>query len=125
MKTVARQLVWSDIVPELSRFSAFGQKISDHVAKPMLRSKESLVSMHQCGECRVLVSAGLAGEKRESLQYGFESVAGIATGLISDSGKIFQVFGDLTLVPGEQDCFDVREVLVERGTSDARLFGDL
>lgn len=91
----------------------------------MLRSEDLLVSMHQCCECRVLVPAGLAGEEREGLQYGFESLGGVATGFISDLGEIFEVTIYLTFVPCEENCFDIWEVLVEGRTSDAGPFGDL
>ena len=38
---------------------------------------------------------------------------------------MFEVAGDLTFVPGDQDRFDVGEVLVQRRASDAGLLGDL
>jgi len=38
---------------------------------------------------------------------------------------VLQVAGDLAFVPGEQDRVGVWKVLVERGTSDAGLLGDL
>ncbi len=36
-----------------------------------------------------------------------------------------EVAGDLTFVPSEQDRFDVREVFIQRRTSDAGRLGDL
>jgi hypothetical protein len=40
-------------------------------------------------------------------------------------GEFVQVPGDLPLVPGDHDRFNVREVLVEGGAPDPGLLGDL
>jgi hypothetical protein len=36
-----------------------------------------------------------------------------------------QVLSDMSLVPRDEDWFNAREVLVERGAADAGLVGDL
>jgi hypothetical protein len=48
-----------------------------------------------------------------------------ATGFVSHLGEMLEMGGYLMLVPCEQNGFDVWEILVERGPSDARLLGDL
>lgn len=60
----------------------------------------------------------------EGAQYRLEAFDG-ALGLVPDLCQIGQVVGDLPVVPGEQDRLDIREVLVQRGPSDAGLLGDL
>ena len=64
------------------------------------------------------------GDERVGLEHSFEPLASVAR-LVPDFGEMFEVAGDLTFVPGDQDRFDVWEVLVQRRTSDAGLLGDL
>ena len=66
----------------------------------------------------------LVGHECERFEHNFESFTGIA-GLVPDFGEMFEVAADLTFVPRNQDALDVREVLVQRRTPDAGLFGDL
>ena len=79
--------------------------------------------MQECPDFGAVVLAAV-GDERECLQHRFEPLAGVA-GLVSEFGEMFEVACDVTLVPGEQDRFDVGEVLVQRRTSDTCLFGDL
>jgi len=44
---------------------------------------------------------------------------------VPDCGWTFEVAGNLTVVPGDQDRFDAREGGVQRRTSDAGLLGAL
>ena len=60
---------------------------------------------------------------RVSLEHSFESLTSVAHS-VPDRDEMFEVAGHLTFVPREQDRFDVREVLVQRRTSDAGLLGD-
>ena len=71
-----------------------------------------------------MVPVVLVGDERVGLEHSFESSASIA-GLVADFGELFEVAGDLTFVPGGQDRFDIREVLVQRRTSDAGFLGNL
>ncbi len=66
----------------------------------------------------------LVGNERIGLKHSFEPLYGIA-GLVPDCGKMCEVPRDLTFVPGGQDRLDIREVLVQRRTSDAGLLGYL
>jgi len=64
------------------------------------------------------------GDECVGVEHCFESLARSARS-VSDFSEVFEVPGDLSFVPGEQDRFDVRKVLVQRRPSDARLLGDL
>jgi len=94
------------------------------VAELLLRSSDLLVSMQERGEFGVVVSVGLVGDEGVALEHSLESLASMAS-LVSDPSEMFEMAIDLTLMPGEQDRFDVGEVLVERRASDAGLLGDL
>ena len=124
VEAVARQFVRRDIVPKVTAFCALGEQVSDHVAELLLCPGDLLVSMQECGELGVVVRVGFVRDERVCLEHGFESLGG-APSLVSDFREIFEMAGDLTFVPGKQDCFDAWEVLVERRASDARLRGDL
>ncbi len=121
VEAVARELVRCDIVPEVAGLCGVGQQVSDEVAELLLRSGDVLTSMQECREFGAVV---LVGNERVGLEYSFEPLASVAS-LVPDFGKMFEVVGDLTFVPGDQDGFDAWEVLVERRTSDAGLLSDL
>ena len=53
----------------------------------------------------------LANDERESLEHRLEPLVGVL-GAIPDGREVLEMAGDLALVPGREDCFDVREVLV-------------
>ena len=67
----------------------------------------------------------LVGYLRVGSEDGFEPLAGAAVGLVPDLGEIFEVAGDVAVVPGDQDRLDVGEVLVQRRAADAGLGGAL
>lgn len=54
----------------------------------------------------------------------FEARPGVACP-VPDLGELFEVSGDLTIMPGDADRFDVGKVLIKRGPSDAGRLGDL
>jgi hypothetical protein len=62
--------------------------------------------------------------ERAGAEDGFQ-LPGRTTGLVPDAAKVVQMAGDLAFVPGDQDRLDVGEVLVQRGTPDAGLLGNL
>jgi hypothetical protein len=70
------------------------------------------------------VVLAVVGDERVGLQHRFESLASFAS-LLPECGEMFEVAGDVTFVPGDQDRLDVWEVLVQRRTPDAGLLGDL
>jgi hypothetical protein len=78
-----------------------------------LGASDPLVPVKQRGESGVLVPAGVPGEGGVGLQHRFEPLTGVS-GLVPDLGQVREVGCDLPIVPGEEDRFDVREVLVER-----------
>ena len=126
VEAVARELVRRDIVPEVAGLCDLGQQASYHVVDLLLRSGDVHTSMQECSEfgAGVLMGKALVGEERVGLKHSFELLSS-AYGLVSDFGEMFEVTGDLTFVPGEQNRFDVWKVLVQRCTSNAGLLGDL
>ncbi len=106
MEAVARELLRRDIVPDIAGLWGLGQQVSDHVAELLLRSGDLVVSMQERREFGVVVPVGLVGDERVGLQHSFEPLASVAS-LVPEFGEIFEVAGDLTFVPGEQDRFDV------------------
>jgi hypothetical protein len=81
----------------------------------LLGSGDVLASIQQCRELAAVV---LVGNQRVGVEHGFEALAGAARA-VPDFDELFEVAGDLTLVPGDYDRFDVWEVLVQRRSPDA------
>jgi hypothetical protein len=77
------------------------------LAELLLRSADLLVSMEERRELGVVVAVGFLRDECVGLQNGSESVAGIAFCSVTDLGEVSEVPGDLTLVPGEQNGFDI------------------
>jgi hypothetical protein len=123
VEAVARKLVGRDIIPDVASLCGLAQQVSKHVSELLLRSGHLLVSMQERREVGIVVPAGLVGDDGVGLEHGFEPLASSASP-VPDFGEMFEVAGDLTFVPGEQDRFDVRELLVQRRASDAGLLGD-
>ena len=71
-------------------------------------SGDMLISMQ---ECREFGGVALVLNECVGLEHGFEPLTSGAS-LASQFGEMFEVAGDVTFVPGEQDRFDVWEVLV-------------
>ena len=69
----------------------------------LLRSGDVLASMQECGEFGAVV---LLGNERIRLEHGFQPLAGV-TRLVADLSELFEVSGDLTFVPGNQDRLDI------------------
>jgi hypothetical protein len=67
---------------------------------------------------RQVAAVMLVHDQRVGLQDRLEPLAGV-TGVVPDLGELGEVLGDLAFVPGEQDRFHIREVLVRRGPADA------
>src|SRR5215207_5546118 len=120
VEAVARKLLGRDIVPDVARIRGLGQQVSDDVREVLLRSVGVLTSMQ---ERREFARVALVLDECVGLEHGFEPLTRVAR-LIPDSGEMFEVAADVTFVPGEQDRFDVREILVERRTPDAGFLGN-
>jgi hypothetical protein len=123
VEAVAREFVRRDVIPDVADLRGLGQQVSDQMAELLLCSGDVLTSMQKCREFGAAVLAVLRDE-RVGLKHRFEPLASVA-GSVSDFGEMFAVAGDVTFVPGEQDSFNVWEVLVQRRTSDAGVLGDL
>ena len=117
MEAVARELVRRDIIPNVAGLCGLDQQVSDHVAELLLRPGDVLTSMQECREFGAVVLA-VVGDEGVGLQHSFEPLGSTAS-LVPEYGEMFEVAGDMTFVPSEQDRLDVWEVLVQRRTADA------
>lgn len=124
MKAVACELVSGDVIPDVAALCSPVEEVSEHAVELLLRLGDLAVPMQEGGELTVGMPVTFVADERIGRENGFETVAGPATS-VSDFDEVFDVFRDLSLVPGEEDCFDVRKVLIERRTSDAGRLGDL
>ena len=123
VQAVARKLVRRDISPDVACISDIGQETSNQLDELVLRSGEVLISMQEFREFGAVLFA-VMNDECVGLEHGFEPIAGV-TGLVPDLGEVLEMAGDVPLVPGEQNRFDVWEVLVQRRSPDAGLLGDL
>jgi hypothetical protein len=114
VQAVAREFVRGDIIPRVASLCPLGNQVSDDSAEVLLGSGDVLASMQECREFGAVV---LMGNEGEGLEHGFEPLASAAS-LAPKLGKLFEVDGDVTFVPGDQDRFDIGEVLY-RATADA------
>ena len=128
VETVARKLVGGDIVPDLASPGRFCQQFPDHVAEFLVRLGDPLVLMKKRGDVGavvlvVMVLAALSVNVCVGFEHRFEPLTSV-TSLVPDVGEILEMASDLTVVPGQQDRLDIREVLVQRRASDPGLRGD-
>ena len=124
MEAVAGKFFGGHVVPDVARSCGLGQQIPDKVAEQSMRTSDVLTAVQEGRELRIAVPVGLVRDQRVTFQHRFEALANVAC-LIPDFAEILEVTPDLPFVPGEQDCSDIGEILVQRRTSDARLLGDL
>ena len=121
MEAVAGEFLWRDITAHLAAGRALGQQVSDEVPELLVGLGDMGTSMQRRGQ----VAAGmLVEDQRVGPEHRRKPLAG-TTSLVPDFGQLGEVLGDLAFVPGDQDRFHVREVLVQRRSSDAGLGGDL
>jgi len=121
VEAVGRQLDGADVSTDVAGFCGLLQEAFDQAVEMLLGSVDVLPSMQDRRELGAVV---LVGDERVRLEYGREPLERIAV-LIPDRGELLEVAVDLTLVPGDQDRLDIREVLVERRASDPGLLRDL
>lgn len=120
VEAIGRKFVRRDVVPEVAYRCALGQQIADELVEMVLRLDDVFASMQACGEFGAMV---LLRNERVGLKYGLQPLTGVAS-LVPDCNKMFEVTGDLTFVPGDEDRFDVREVFVQRCATYSSLLGD-
>src|SRR5918994_2211527 len=120
VEAVARKLLGRDVIPDVARICGLPQQVSDDLPEVLLRSVSVLTSMQ---ERREFAGVALVLDECVGLEHGFEPLTRVAR-LVPDFGEMFEVAADVTFVPGEQDSFDVREILVERRTPDAGFLGN-
>jgi hypothetical protein len=124
VQTVARKLLGRDIVSEVASGRSLGQQVCEQGVQLLLRSGNRCTPVQECPElCGAMTLAAVA-DVGIGLQHRFEAGIGIAVP-IPELGEMSQMSIDVPFVPGGQDRFDVREVLVQRRTSDPGFLGDL
>jgi hypothetical protein len=101
VEAVARELLRRDIIPDVAGLRALGQQVSDDVSEVLLRLGDALTSMQERREFGGVVPA-VVGDEGVGFQHGFEPLTSVAD-LVPQFGEVFEVAGDLTFVPGEQD----------------------
>lgn len=106
VKAVCREFVGRHIATEVTAPRALGQQVPDHAVELLLCSTDALVPVKERRELGAVVPAGLARDVSERPQDRLELFAG-TIGLIADLRELPQWFGDLDVVPGEQDRLDV------------------
>jgi hypothetical protein len=121
VEAVRRELTRRDVIADVAGHCGVGKQAFDQVADMLLCSRDVFTSMQQRGE---LVAVDVVVKERVGLEHRRESFTRIVS-MVSDLGEILEVTGDLPFVPGDEDRFDVGEVLVQSRTADARLLGDL
>ena len=121
MQAVTGQLFRRHIIANLAAGRALGQQVPDEVPELLVSSGDMRTAMQQR---RHVAAVMLVDNQRVGLQDRLEPLASV-TGVVSDLRELFEVLGDLALVPGEKDRLHVREVLVQRRPADAGLLGDL
>lgn len=116
METVARQLVRWDIIADVAGRCDLEQQVADHAADPLLGTGDSVVAVQERRELAVVMPMRLVGDEGIGLQHRVQPLAGRARS-VPGVGKLVEVAGDLPFVPGEQDRFDVWEVLGRAGVT--------
>lgn len=123
VQAVAGELVGGHVVTHGATFGGGGDEVSHHVVQLPLSAGDALAAVEERGELAVRVAVGIVDDEGVGLEDGFEAGLSIG-GSVARPPELVQVVTDLTVVPGEKDRLDVREVLVERGASDAGVLGD-
>ena len=121
VEAVTREFIGRNVIADSAGPCAFDEQGSEEFGQLLLCSVDMLASMQKC---RKVVSVVLVDDQGVCVQHSFEALARVA-GLIADFGEMLEVVADVTFVPRGQDRFDVREVLVQRRTSDTGFLGDL
>src|SRR5205823_9338305 len=97
VKAVARKLVRRDIIADIARSHGLDQQVPNEVAELLVRSGDVLTSMQECRELGAVV---LVGNERVGFEHGLEALGSRARP-VADFSELFEMAGDLSLVPGE------------------------
>src|SRR5262245_33499878 len=112
MKAVARELLWRDVVAKRTGLRSLGDEIAEELRELVVRAGNVFPTMEERCE---LGPMALMGDQRERLEHCLEPLDGVA-GSIANRCQLLQVARHLSLVPRDQDCLDIREILVKRRT---------
>ena len=125
MEAVGGELLGRDIGSDVAGLSGFGDQVSEESDELLLDSFDVLVLMDQRCEIDVVSVSGVFVQVHsDCVQDGLERLAGVV-GVVGQFGKASEVSASVSLVPGDQDRFDVGVVLVEGGPAYPGLLGDL
>ena len=122
VETVGGELVERHVPSDRPRARSLAQQVSNEDHELLMGSVDVLTPMEHG---RRVVVAMLVQDERISLEYRLELFASAITSLIPSFDEVLEVNFDLAFMPGDQDRFDVREILVKRRAPDAGSFGDL
>ena len=122
MQAVAGQLAGLGVVAQLASPHALSDEVADEIQQLLLGPGDVLAAVHHRGQFGAM--GPVVGYLRVGGEHGLEPPGGGACGLVPDLGEVFEVAGDVALVPGGQDRLDVGEVLVQGRAAYARLGGD-
>ena len=121
VEAVPRELVWWDVLPDVPVRGGLAQQSTQKPLEVLLGASHVASSVEEGGHVVVVMPVLYESER---LDDSLEPLYG-RTALVPERGELLEVSGDLALMPGEKDRFDVGEVLVQRGPTNAGLLGDL
>lgn len=123
MEAVVGELVGGDVDSDGSGRDGVDQERSDEFVEVVVGVGDVRALMQGQRDLGVVVAVCLVADGGVGVEDDLESRSGVVV-FVSYLGEHREVASDLAFVPGEEDRFDVGEVLVERGSSDAGVFGD-
>ena len=120
----ASQFGRGHVVADGSGGDTVADQAGEHAVQVVFGGGDLVAPVQECGQFGVAVPLRLMSDVGVRPQDGFQAEIGVGMPL-GDCSELTEVGVNLPLVPRVQDGFDVWEVLVQGGSSDAGLFGDL
>ena len=131
MKTEAREFVRGNVVPHVARCHALGYQVPDHRLELCGCSSDVPALVQERHESRIPKMATVMGRavvlvinESVAFEHSFQLLARIQS-LVADPSEVLKMPGDRPIVPGQNDRFHVREVLVQRCTPNPGFVGNL
>ena len=129
-ETVIRKFGGGDVVADVAGPCGVGDEIADHCGEFPVRPGHVATSVEERGEGGILKvslvmlrTVMLMIDEGVGLEHRLEAASRIP-GLVTSFGEVFEMSGDLALMPRQEYRFDVGKVLVQRGPADSRFLGD-
>jgi len=126
---VAGEFVWGNVVTDISGDGSFLHQVFDHVVESALSLGDLLVVVEEhrklsSVDLAVTVFSALALDVGIGGEHCFQTFDR-GSRPVADFVQLSEMVADLSLMPGGEDAFDIREVLVESGAADPGLLGYL